>query len=190
MPHYAKRYSALKARMIEINRLLRKAGTENRAKRKREAPRMCISNVTSWGKKYFSSLDRGFANPWILLHLNPDKRLYADLDSPKYKIGAMIYHSEIDPPTQKLVQPIMFLSCLFKPAEENYWLTELEVEGLLSIIAKIRHLIEYAKHPTIIYTDHQAAIQIATQISLTTTLLVRLSPGHNRSSEYISRFKL
>ncbi|RKF58407.1 hypothetical protein GcC1_n183043 [Golovinomyces cichoracearum] len=91
---------------------------------------MKISEVTSAEKEAFISLQRAFMNTGILHHYNPDRNLYADLDSSKQGMGAMIYHSEIDPPTQKSVQPIMFLLRLLKPAEENYWPTELEIARL------------------------------------------------------------
>ncbi|RKF84330.1 hypothetical protein GcM1_114002, partial [Golovinomyces cichoracearum] len=59
-------------------------------------------------KEAFISLQRTFMNTGILHHCNLDKFLYADLDSSKYGMGAMVYHSEIDPLTQKSVQPIIF----------------------------------------------------------------------------------
>ncbi|RKF63060.1 hypothetical protein GcC1_142018 [Golovinomyces cichoracearum] len=56
----------------------------------------------------------------MLVHFDPNIRLYADLDSSKKGIAAMIYHSAADPPTQKTVKPIMFLSKLWKSAELHY----------------------------------------------------------------------
>ncbi|RKF78017.1 Retrovirus-related Pol polyprotein from transposon 17.6 [Golovinomyces cichoracearum] len=190
IPHYARRSSALQARKIKFNRLLLEEGFNDGANRKREAAHTRISEVTSAEKEAFISLQRFFMNTGILHHCDPYRKFYADFDSLKHGMGAMVYHSEIDPPTQKSVQPIMFLSSLLKPAEENYWPTELEIARLCWVISKIRTLIESSKNPTIIYTDHQAAIQIATQTSLTTRSLVRLNPRHRRSSEYLSRFQL
>lgn len=84
----------------------------------------------------------------------------------------------------------MFISRLVKPAEKNYLPTELEITELCWLVTKIRHMIESAKIPTVIYTDHLAAVQIATQTSMTTTSLVRLNPRYRRSSGYLSRFRL
>lgn len=82
-------------------------------------------------------LQRAFAITGILQHCNPHKKLYPDLDLLKHGIGAIIYHSEIDPPTQKSVQPIMFMSRLLKPAGENYWPTELEIAGFVGQSQKL-----------------------------------------------------
>ncbi|KAI0994007.1 hypothetical protein K3495_g14176 [Podosphaera aphanis] len=84
----------------------------------------------------------------------------------------------------------MFISRLLKQPETTYWPTELEVAGLCWAVAKVRHMIEASRNPTIVYTDHGAAIQIATQTSMNTTSSVRLNNRHIRSSEYLSRFRL
>lgn len=42
----------------------------------------------------------------------------------------------------------------------------------------------------VIYTDHSAVIQIATQTSITTTSLVRMNTQYIRSSEFLPRFRL
>ncbi|KAI1000712.1 hypothetical protein K3495_g7486 [Podosphaera aphanis] len=84
----------------------------------------------------------------------------------------------------------MFLSRLWKSAEARYWPTEMEIAGLCWIVQKIRHLIEACEFSTVIYPDHRAALQIATQSSLTTTSLVRMNMRHVRSSEFLNRFRL
>lgn len=126
----------------------------------------------------------------MLVHFDSNIRLYAHLDSSKKGIGAMIYHSAADPPTQEIVKPIMFLSKNWKSAELHYWPTEIEIAGLCWVVQKIRHLIEASKYPTIIYTDHSAATQIATQSSMTTTSLVRMNMRNVCSSEFLNRFRL
>ena len=78
-------------------------------------------------------------------------------------MGEIVYHSEIDPPFQKSVKPIMFLSRLLKTEECNYWPTELEIACCCWVISKIRHMIESSSLPTVIYTDHSATVQIASQ---------------------------
>ena len=58
------------------------------------------------------------------------------------------------------------------------------------MVKKLRHLIKASQHVTVIYTDHQAIVDIAKQSSLNTTSVVRLNLRHVRSSEYLSRFRL
>ena len=120
------------------------------------------------------------------MYFDTEQKLYADLDASRQGMGAMVYHSAKDPPSQKSVKPILFLSRLLKTEETNYWPTELEVACCCWVISKIRHMMEASKDPTIIYTDHSATVQIATQTSMTTTTsLVRLNLRHQRSSQYL-----
>ena len=78
-------------------------------------------------------------------------------------------------PKQKDVQPILFLSKLLTDAETRYWPTELEVAALVWAIRKVRHLVEAADLPTIVYTDHSATTQIVKQTSLNTTSVEKLN---------------
>lgn len=187
---YAQRAAPLQARKIKLTAEL-KAANITGSKRQREATKMKILDITTEELQAFKSLQTAFESPAILVHFDPNKRLYADLDASKKGMGAMVYHSDKDPPTQKSVKPIMFLSRLIKKNEMNYWPTELEVACCCWVISKIRHMIETTKLPTIIYTDHSATVQIATQTSMTTTTsLVRLNQRHQRSSQYLSTFRL
>ncbi|KAF7852733.1 hypothetical protein EAF04_010926 [Stromatinia cepivora] len=192
IPHYARLSADLQNRKCELNKTLRdhKGDKLSKAKRKREVAQARFKDVTKGEQKSFTDLQQAFRKSSILHHFNPDRRLYVDTDTSKDGIGGMIYHSDVDPPTQKSTQPIMFLSRLITTAEKNYWPTELEIAGLCWVISRIRHLVESSKLPTIVYTDHSASIQIATQTSMNTSSLVRLNPRHLRSSEYLSRFRL
>ena len=102
----------------------------------------------------------------------------------------MVYHLSCDPPTQKSIQPILFLLRVLKPAETRYWPTELEIAGLCWVVSKIRYMVEATVLPAVIYTDYTPALQIAIQSSITTTSLIRMNTRHIRSSEYLSRFRL
>lgn len=51
---------------------------------------MKIAEVSVEEKESFMSLQRALANTRILHHCNPDKKLYADLDSSKHGMEAMI----------------------------------------------------------------------------------------------------
>lgn len=179
--------STMWARKIELNRLLWDGSSSNVLKRMREADQMKITEVIAEERESFCYLQHTFSNTRILHHFNLGKKLKIDLDSSRHGMGAIKNHSNIDPHTQKSVQPIMFLTRLLKSTEENYWSRNLEIAGFCWIISKIRHFIEFPKHSTIIFTIHQSDIQIVTKTSLTTISLVRLNPKHRRSSEYLLR---
>ncbi len=65
----------------------------------------------------------------------------------------------------------MFLSRELKPAEKNYWPTELEAGGLIWAIHKLSYIIQGSK--VTVYTDHKASEAIVKMTTLHTT-----SPGH------------
>ncbi|KAI1000757.1 hypothetical protein K3495_g7440 [Podosphaera aphanis] len=187
---YARKAAPLQARKVKLYEELRSQDITKGPKRKRHAIRQQILDVIEDEHAAFEALQTSFRSPAMLHHFDPNRRLYADLDASGKGIGAMIYHSTAEPPTQISTQPILFISRLLKHAETRYWPTELEVAALCWVVAKIRHMIESCKTATIIYTDHNAAIQISTQSSMTTTSLVRMNMRHVRSSEYLSRFRL
>lgn len=93
-------------------------------------------------------------------------------------------------PPRQAVEPIMFLCRLMSSAESRYWPTELEVADLVWVLGKIRHLIEFAKLPTIVYTDHGASLAVAKQISLATSSTDKLNLRLFRASDHIPRFDL
>ena len=98
--------------------------------------------------------------------------------------------STTEAPKQKSMQPILFLSRQLTSAETRYWPTELEMAGIVWVVKKIRHLIEASTKPTIIYTDHSAAIGIVRQSSMNTTSTEKLNLRLIRASEYLQRFRI
>ena len=192
--HYIRGYAMMSAplqdRKSALYRLLRSQEVVAGPKRQRLAARTIIENPSKTELKAFKDLQQLFASPKMLHHADKERILYVDVDASKDGIGAVAYHSTIDPPTPKTMQPVLFLSRRLKAAEINYWPTEMEIAGLCWIVSKLKHLIEAARYPTIIFTDHGAAIQIATQTSMTTTSLVRMNTRHLRSSEFLSRFRI
>ena len=55
---------------------------------------------------------------------------------------------------------------------------------------KTRHIVEASPEKTVIYTDHDAALDIATQTTLKTTSTDKLNLRLIRASDYIQRFNL
>ena len=144
--------------------------------------------------KSFQDLKQAFSRPTFLVHFDPDRQLFIDLDASKaWGFAAIVYHVKKDAVegfNRTDVQPILFLSKMLNQAEANYWPTELEVAGLVWVVRKVRHMIESTKKPTIIYTDHSAAVPISKQASLTTSSTDKLNLRLVRASQYLSSFDL
>ena len=153
-------------------------------------------NPTARELAFFKTIQDLLLCPSYLVHLNPECQIFIDLDgSKKFGFGAMIYHLKgnlaiENYPTRKLVEPILFLSQLFNLAEIWYWLTKLELAGIVWVLRKIRHMIESFKHPTLIYTDHGAALGIAKQILLSTSSTDKPNLRLIWASEYLQRFNI
>ena len=160
----------------------------------------------------FQALQSALSKPTFLTHFDPNRVLFVDLDSSKeYGIGAIVYHVKgfqlpeglvtlrkastgsqvpLPYPARDDVEPILFLSRVINGAESRYWPTELELAGIVWVVRKVRHMIESSASPTIIFTDHGAALGIAKQTSLTTTSTDKMNLRLVRASDYLQRFEL
>ena len=103
--------------------------------------------------------------------------------SKEFGFGAYVYHL-ID----GKIKPILFLSRLLTKAEKSYWLTELEVAGLVWVLKKVRHMAESTT--THILTDHSSIVDIATQKSLNTSAAWKMNLRLVRASKFFQRFDL
>ena len=162
--------------------------------------------------KSFQAVQTALSKPTFLVHFDPARPLFVDLDSSKEAgIGAMVYYTkgfhmpgsiptllkptaeappDLPYPARKDVQPILFLSRIINGAKSRYWPTELELAGIVWVVRKIRHMIESSQTPTIIFTDHGSALGIAKQTSLTTTSTDKMNLRLVRASDYLQRFEL
>ena len=193
IPYYSAVAKPLQDRKTRLYKILRERRIAGNA-RKREAGKTKVMYPTVQEFESFNMLQKLFTKPDILHHFDPKRTLYIDIDASKETgFGVYAYHVKGDPtgmPKQKSQQPILFLSKILSAAETRYWPTELEVAALVWTVKKLRHMIEASHQPTIVYTDHQAIIDIAKQSSLNTSSVVRLNLRHVRASEYLSRFRL
>ena len=87
-------------------------------------------------------------------------------------MGGILYH--VKKPcdsylTRSNIEPIMLLSRLIVAAETRFRPAKLGLAGLLWILGKTRHLVEASQHATIVCTDPGAALDIARQVTLSTT---------------------
>lgn len=193
--HYAKKAEPLQLRKTALLKGAPVAGTPRRA----YAGKTKLLDPTEAELNSYKLLQEALGSQRYLVHYNPVRQLYADIDSSKETgMGAMIYHvkdkdSSVkagDYPARSNVEPIIFLSRLLTSAETRYWPTELELAGLVWVIRKIRHLIETSQAATIFYTDHGAALGIARQTTLSTSSTDKLNLRLMRASDYIQRFNI
>ena len=62
--------------------------------------------------------------------------------------------------------------------------------GLVCVFQKTRHLVEAAKTPTIVYTNHGASLEIAKQTTLSIASTDKLKLRLVCVSDYVQRFLL
>ncbi len=197
MREYVPNYAGVSQPLQDRKTLLLKSSPIAGSPRRKFAQRTHILDPTSAEKQAYEAIQTALSKPRHLTHADVEKQLYGDIDASKeFGIGVMIYHvrDETDQttlyPSRSNILPILFLSRQLKPAERNYWPTELEIAGIVFTIRKIRHMIESSKKPTILFTDHGSALGIAKQTSLTTSSTDRLNLRLIRASEYIQRFNI
>ncbi len=190
---------AQKARALqELKTLMLKAAPTQGNPRRAYASRTRLLEPTSSEKASFDSLQSALAQPTLLAHFDPGRRLWIDLDASKeFGFGAVIFHVkegiklEGKWPAKAAVEPIMFLSRLLTPAEKNYWPTELEIAGFVWVIKKVRHMVESSRYPVIIQTDHSAIVDITKQSSITSTnSTMRMNVRLVRASQFLRQFRL
>ena len=147
----------------------------------------------------FQSLQEALSRPTTLVHHNPDKILWIDLDAfKKFGFGAVVFHTSPNEelpegkwPSRFSLQLILFLSRLLTLAEKNYWPIELEIAGFVWVIRKVRHVVESLRAKVIIQTDHTAILDILNQSSITsTTSTMRMNVCLVRASQFLRQFRL
>ena len=132
----------------------------------------------------------------ILTHFSLKQQLYVDLNAlKKWGFETHIYHIKVDVEMKatsesKSMESILFLSWLLINAEIKYWSTELKVTDLVWVVKKIRHMIEAAELPIIVYTDHSVTVFIICQTFMNTTLMKKLNLQLIHTSEYLQWFCL
>jgi hypothetical protein len=196
VPYYSQIVAPLQARKTMM---LRNAPSGNRRKKFTNANAVLSPSVAETNA--FNTLQARLSQPTYLVHFNPSRRLYIDVDASKsYGFGSLIYHvkDEVDPISKdgkclqfkrSDIEPIMLLSKSLTEAERRYWPTELEMAGLVWVVRKVRHLVE-ASPKTTIFTDHAAATSIAKQVHLSSANTDKLNLRLIRASQYLSQFDL
>ena len=197
MREYVPFYAGVSKPLQKRKTALLKPAPKEGSARKAFASRTRIEDRTPKEVASYKVLQSLLSAPTYLTHHDPRRQTFVDLDASKeFGIGAVVYHVKEgccqpgEYPPRSAIQPIMFLSRLLNSAETRYWPTEMEVAGIVWVLRKIRHLIESAALPTVIYTDHGAALGIAKQTTLTSSSTDKLNLRLVRASDYIQRFDL
>ena len=164
--------------------------------KKKQSSKLILEKITNEKKESFARLQKIFFSSIFLVHFDSNRKLYIDLNAFKrWKFVVMIYHVVDDSKDgnfpRTAVQPILFFSKLLNGAEKNYWFTKLKVVEIVWIIKHVRHIIDFIKRsPTIIYTNHSAAMSIFKQTSLATFNTDKLNLRLIRASQYLSSFNI
>ena len=190
IPRYAQRALPLQQRKTALTQKLPKG-----AKGQQRKVQSLKTHYDPTKKKidFFHDLKQAFTKPSFLVHHDPNRPLFIDLDASKaWGFAAMVYHVKGDAGgfNRTAVQPIMFLSKMLNQAEQNYWPTELEVAGIVWVVRKIRHMIESSKGSPTFFTDHAAAVPISNQTSLSSSSTDNSNLRLVRASQYLSQFNL
>ena len=94
-----------------------------------------VINLTSDEIKTFEAIQEYFHQEMMLVHFDPVRCFYINLDTSGLRFDVMAYHLQGETRTEKThivnIQSILFLSRLLNTAEKNYWPTELEVACLI-----------------------------------------------------------
>ena len=151
--------------------------------------------------KAFNTLQALLSKLSYLIHASTKRSLYVDLDTSKeFDFDVIIYHvkeswlrktfSKVEYSSREAIESILFLNRLLILVETRYWLIELELVDIVWVLKKIRHIVETTNLSTMIYTDHDVALDIAKQISLTISFIDKFNLRLMRASNYIQRFNL
>lgn len=128
--HYAKRAAALQTRNMKLYQSLSAIIIPTSRRRAKEASHLALDNSTKDEVESFMSLHEAFKNVKMLIHFNPERKLYITLDSSGMGTEAIIYNSERNSPAQNSVLPIIFLLKPPEPTEARCWPTGLEIAEL------------------------------------------------------------
>ena len=196
-------------------RLLKDAPSKGNPRRSYSS-KLRLPQASKQEAESFRSLQEALSKPSLLVHFDPNRPLWIDLDaSREWGFGVQIFHVKQENanmykapadlsskpsmksatatkwPARTAIEPIMYLSRMLTSAERNYWPTELEIAGFVWTIKKVRHLVESSKLPVVIQTDHSAILDIMKQSSITsTTSTLRMNVRLVRASQFLRQFRL
>ena len=192
MRNYVPLYSLIAHSLQETKTHLLKDAPDH-SKERLAFTQKSIINLTSDEIEAFEAIQEYFHQETMLVHFDPARCFYIDLDTSGLRFGVVAYHLWGETRTEKTciadIQPILFLSRLLNTTEKNYWLTELKVACLVWSVKKLRHYIESVSK-TVVFTDHRATPGIASQTMLQSVNSDKLNKRLIWASQYLSQFDM
>ena len=192
--HYVDISKLLQNRKIE---LLRDESTVESVKRVYSS-KTRVQHSTTEETTSFDVLQIVLTKSFYLVHANSKRQLFINLNvSKKFEFDVMLYYVkkvyldqlEFDKYSLRhVIKSIFFLSRLLIDVETRYWSIELEIVDIVWMLKKTRHIVEISSNKTIVYIDHESALDIVNQITMTTISIDQLNLRLVRVSDYIQRF--
>ncbi|CAJ0920656.1 unnamed protein product, partial [Ranitomeya imitator] len=137
------------------------------------------ANPKLWSEevsKAFLSIKSHFASAPILHRPDVDKPFILEVDASSVGAGAVLFQKD----AQGRKHPCFFFSKTFTPAERNYSIGDRELLAMKLAFSEWRHLLEGARFPFQVFTDHKNLVYIQTA--------QRLNSRQARWSLFFSRF--
>ncbi|XP_069622826.1 uncharacterized protein, partial [Ranitomeya imitator] len=119
------------------------------------------ANPKLWSEevsKAFTSIKSHFASAPILHRPDVDKPFLLEVDASSVGAGAVLYQKD----AQGRKHPCFFFSKTFTPAERNYSIGDRELLAMKLAFSEWRHLLEGARFPFQVYTDHKNLVYLQT----------------------------
>uniref|UniRef100_A0A8C5R0W1 ribonuclease H n=1 Tax=Leptobrachium leishanense TaxID=445787 RepID=A0A8C5R0W1_9ANUR len=134
---------------------------------------------TEEAQRAFNKLKESFTQAPILKQPDINLPYSLETDASDIALGAILSQKS---GTKNLLHPVAFYSRRLTPAEKNYSIGEKELLAIKSALEEWRHLLEGAKHPVVVYTDHRNLEYLRTA--------KRLRPRQARWALFFARFLL
>lgn len=127
-------------------------------------------------QKAFEQLKSLFAKEPVLKHPDPDLPFTVQADASDVAVGAVLLQKD----ETETLRPCAYTSRKLTPAERGWAIWEKEAFAVRWALLTWRHLLEGAKQPFIVWTDHKNLEALQTPR--------RLSPKQVRWAQYFQRF--
>ena len=194
--HYVDISKFLQNRKIE---LLRDESTIENVRRVYSS-KTRVQHSTAKKTVSFDALRTILTKSFYLVHSNSKRQLFINLNAnKKFEFDVMFYYVkkvyfdqlEFDKYSLRhVIKSILFFSRLFIDVETRYWFIELKIIDIIWMLKKTRYIVEISSDKTIVYIDHEFALDIVNQITMTTISIDKLNLRLVRASDYIQRFNL
>ena len=146
----------------------------------------------------FDALQIVLTKFFYFVHSNFKRQLFIDLNiNKKFDFDVMLYYIKKIYFDQlkfdkyffrHVIKSILFFNRLLIDVETKYWFIELKIIDIVWVLKKTRHIVEISSNKTIVYIDHEFALNIVNQITMTTISIDKFNLRLVRAWNYIQRF--